>query len=1221
MSPCRAYLLAAWIGLAGAAACLPAPAWATQAIHVVSHRNGVSPRASLSSSQRAWLAGHNYVIRVGMVPGAIGPLDLVDVAGDYEGISAEYLGMLASAWHANIEVSAWPNRAELMNALAQGKIDLVTSAQQGNGERNLAYSAPYFGNKLAVATRIDNALYSISRPTGQQVLAYVPGTVDEAELRKSYGDMRLAPYPSIQSTLEAVAFGRADSCIGNATALNYLIEQHQLLNVKVTDFAVFDMDDFRFASTADNAVLVQMVDDILRQVPVTARAGIRTRWEGLGMHYGLNGKVALTASEQLWITEHRTVRYAVTDDLPPFAFRTGRDSVVGLSIDLLNVIGARTGLQFEPVLVKTGASSAADIPADMLAAAPGTAPQGWLSAAPYSTTPEVIIASADRNYAGLPSLRGRRVALSPGAFTTAAALEAGGATAVEADAVWAAADLVASGKAEAMLTNITTANYIINQQFRTTLKIVGETAGTSAAVAFAVRPDDEQLVAILNKGLASIPVPQMDALRQQWQFAGHAASRWDQRRPEILAFVLGIIVLAVLFLIWNYLLRKQIRRRRRAEAQLEDRLAFQRTLLSSLPFPISAWDVDGRLLDCNDAFVSAHQSIRADLIGRRVDEIDHVDERDAQWFEQVRQDVMRNGQPAFFERTWHVSGRTVDAHMWLAPFYEHTGPLAGTLRGWIDVSEQAQLKRDLQTAKQSAEDANRAKSTFLATMSHEIRTPMNAVLGVLELLKEARGSIDAQHASIDAAYDSARGLLSLIDDILDLSKIESGKLELDCEPTDCNALINSVGDIFSGLARQRHIGFSVSVDNAHQVGALVDPLRLRQILSNLLSNAVKFTETGEVSLHATITPENDDRVRIHIQVSDTGIGMTAEQQTRLFQPFTQASPSIGSRFGGSGLGLSICRHLAELMGGTLALMSSPGVGTIVRMTLHAPRAVIVTHEDSHVEPVSQLRDTFAACTALIVDDHPANRFVLERQLEYLGFRVVCAQSAIEAIEHWQRTDFDMIITDCFMPGMTGYELAQHIRAEETTLERERAVIVGYTANVQPNMLRLGADAGMDVCLAKPLGLGVLSAKIAPLLNVTGIQIPLASPDHGHASFDGLADPAAIEQIVAGDAGLEITFLNTITQANRDDLAQLHQTIAVDDRSRFVAILHHIRSAIRLIGAHAVEMACADAEQRAMDGEESLQTLALLVSEHVQRLNHVLDARVAQLATRASSEPA
>ncbi|WP_080428170.1 ATP-binding protein [Burkholderia ubonensis] len=1065
---------------------LAAPAAVSDSLQPVTRWTGEVPKQRLSGAQRDWLSAHGGVIRVGVLREKLVPLDIVDAAGNYEGVSAEYVHAFSTALDARVHIVAFSDKMALMGALTSGKIDLVTAAQRAEARANVRYSHAYFGNRAGYATRVADPGFAVRPSTDDHVLAYAQGTIDQAKLQAAYPHMRLLAQPSLLAALEAVAFGQAEACIGNAAALNDIIEWHQLLNVSVTDVARVVAEDFRFAVAADNQPLLQMVDQVLATIHYGDREVIRALWEGFGTHYAFGHAISLSEGQREWIARHPVVTYA-KQTLSPFILERDDGVSAGFGVDLLEFIGRQTGVRFEPVDVDAAALRSGEAAADVIVAGSPSDPalSGWAFTSPYSSAPEVIVARTTRSYHGVASLAGKKVVVGPGFSSTRPALERAGATVETVKNVWSAADLLTSGIADAWVTNATTANYIT--QFNENFAIVGETGSGSVKIAFAVRPESATLVAILNNGLASISPSRMHGLRDKWQFSRQVRTPWDKRRPQILTIGLGTLLAVVLFLVWNALLRKEIARRKRAET-------------------------------------------------------------------------------------------------------------------------------DLAAAMHAAEDASRAKSTFLATMSHEIRTPMNAVLGVLELLKQSREENDAQSASIDAAYESARALLSLIEDILDLSKIESDRLELATEPTDFDALVRSIANVFDGLARQRYIRFSVQIDNPRRLGAMVDPMRMRQILSNLLSNAVKFTHVGEVTLTAAIRPEGPGMVRVRLGVKDTGIGMSLDEQAKLFQPFVQADRTIGARYGGSGLGLTICKRLVDLMGGTMTMTSAPGVGTSVDISLAAPQAKIAGGYEASSEPIEVWRNRFQSYLALIVDDHPANRLVLSRQLEYLGFRVVCAQDGPVALEHLSSTQFDIVVTDLFMAGMTGYELAREIRTRELA-SQQHVLLVGCTANAQHETLRQALDAGMDICMTKPLGLATLAKRTSAWLSDrrANRQVPLASalPDVAFPSRDWI-DVSGVERIVAGDTQLELKLLDAIVTTNHEALDKLRRAAADADCESFRAASHHLRSGIRLIGADAVVRACESAEQRAVENGVSLIELLPELETKLARLNEMLTDRMAAL---------
>jgi len=388
-------------------------------------------------------------------------------------------------------------------------------------------------------------------------------------------------------------------------------------------------------------------------------------------------------------------------------------------------------------------------------------------------------------------------------------------------------------------------------------------------------------------------------------------------------------------------------------------------------------------------------------------------------------------------------------------------------------------------AKTVAEQASAAKDMFLATMSHEIRTPLNGLLAMLELLSLAELN-DEQQQMLNIARDSGRGLGRIIDDILDHAKIEAGKLEIAPEPVSITQLLSHIAHSYHGIASGKGLVLQYAVDPSISAALLIDPLRLTQILGNLISNALKFTRNGRIEIQAERVAQSAGTETIRFSVSDTGIGISAAAQQRMFQPFEQASASTARLYGGTGLGLAICRRLAEMMGGSITVNSIMGAGTTMSVTLTfavADAAPATSTGVAQAMQVAHVADAGAQENApliLAVDDHPVNRIVLERQLVVLGMRVQIVEDAQEALRLWQDAPsqkYALMMTDCNMPGMDGYALARAIREIEANEGRTRIPIIAWTANALSSAAEQCHAAGMDDVLVKPAELGKLKAML------------------------------------------------------------------------------------------------------------------------------------------------
>lgn len=1160
-----------------------------------------APSIMFDTQTKAWLDTHP-TINVAYLDSPLQPLHLGVDPDNFEGVTANYLSIIKQSTGLTFNFIRYTTRSAANTALEAGDVDMIElhegSEQLGNAQ---AQSHPYLLNKKVLVRRIAETLNPSDSLKGQR-LAFVGDDSTAAQLHKQFPQADLKRYSNHLNALSRLVHNEADAFYSDSVTAEYKIRELYANEAYISATDLQTPANYSFAISNRKPLLLEVINATIDAITTDDMITIATYW-GLGRHFVVSpSPLNLTEAEARWISNHPTIKVVVAGTYAPLTFFDARNHLQGLGADFLKYIEKRTGIQMEIIRNDDGSSqllALANHQANLAAAINigSVEMDANQLTRPYLTSPFVIITrSADDDIVNLGAFNGKRLAIPfkhPMWYWIGQNYPK--IQRVQVANAMSGVEQLSDGDVDGSVHTEFGADYFIKHHFNKYLKIAMVVGPEPAKLAMAVSNEDLPLKSIINKVLLEITPEEFKTLSDRWRnhSAPAVANSWSTYKSTVYNTVVIAVVLVLLFIIWNYYLHKQIRLRQRVERKLGDQLEFTRTLIEEVPVAVYVRDKDTRLIHCNQTYIEFLQTSREALMGTTLLQRSLSTPVQDQQFQNIYLKVMEHGTSTFADIDTYIKGKEYRIYHWTIPLRDSLGEVIGIIGGWLDITERQELLAELSQAKEIADEASRSKSIFLASMSHEIRTPISALVGLLELLRIRAGSPKQLEDNLNIAHQSAQSLLSLTGDILDLAKIEAGGMTPLPRPTDLRELMNTAHKLFDANARKKGLAYSlaITVSNEH---VIVDALILNQITTNLLSNAIKFTKHGSIELVLEQLPielENGWK-RFQISVTDSGTGLTQEQKKSIFEPFVQIPNNADVRTG-TGLGLSICIHLAKLLNASLNVESLLGKGSCFTLEFDA--------EPTEAGLVNNLplakANSGRSLRVLVVEDHAPNRLLLCQQLEYLGHRAVSCDDGATGLTLWEETDlpFDLTITDCNMPLMSGYELTRKIRAIEQYHGQRPHPIMGLTANAQSKIAEECLEAGMTHCLFKPIGVEALTDVLSKITQTLDLHSAAAGASGGELQKLRVLNPEAYGALV-----------DELVRTQREDATRLTQCLQANDLPALARLAHKIKGSAQLTEAFTLLQACDRLEGYALNGEvpdclKQIEVMLKVMDELEQKL--------------------
>lgn len=1019
--------------------------------------------ALLSDTERQFISGLPE-IRVALQQVGAPPYETVAANGEIGGYQAELLGYLAGALGLRIKPVVYPDWPSVLDAVRSGNADMVLTLS-ATPER-LRFLEFTLGTVPVPAGLL--GLHNTFTPINAARIALEREYYSNDLVHRQYPNATIVPTGSTLEALRAVADGQADYYVGSLLEALDTLTRNPLPEIEVLDILQTGAGLYHFGIRKDWAPLAASMNKGIARFRADAQPQVlQTLSAKLPPSVALLAPFALTDAEARRLAQHAVWRIGAVRGLAMLNDVDERGAHTGVSAEYTEHVARRLGVALDIVPFDNVAAMLEGLRAGRIDFIPfltrtPAREREFKFSKPYFEMPYVLVARSDAPlYWDLGSLRGKRLALAlQHPLRELVAQRYPQIKVLDARDGNDALDQVTRGEADAAVEVKVFANLRINADAGTRLRSTGVVNELPAQFAFAASAQMASLLPLIDRALDDVAPAERERMLRRWVAIDlDPPFPWRRHLPTLLVGLGALLLLGGGTAWWTRRLAREVRARRRADEQLDD-------IGRSLPGVAFRHVLDARqqlkrsfLSSGVGAFLGVQpqrgQTVLDVLVPRlRADQAEAARKLEAS--------CLASGEPFRFVCAYTPPGG-VETWLRLEAVCRHSADGDSVWTGYVvDVSEQHRLQESL------AREAEQ-RHVLLASASHELRAPTHTLSLALQAIP-AEGVPEPAARSLRIARDAVRTLGQLLDDVLDVARFQVGRMELHPQDFDLHALTEQLRDAHADALAAKQLAFECHVAPDVPRVVFLDPLRLKQVLTNLLSNAVKYTSHGGVVLRLSMQPLPGAEPLLRFAVEDTGAGIAAELHQRLFEPFGVAPAARSS----SGLGLSICRRLVALMGGTIELDSEPGRGTTVHVAL--PATTRARHGVA-------LR---SAGAALVCDDDPVCRMLMAEALTRDGHEVVEVADGQEALERWRHGDIRLLITDLTMPGLGGLPLINAIRAEESAHPERTAIIVCSGVLPSPAADHVPLH---DAFLAKPLDLRTLGEALAAL----GLQAGTPTP--------------------------------------------------------------------------------------------------------------------------------